>query len=85
MQAVKAFEKEAPEAALAKHPQLAGAHAALAVVEQQTQADGLDAKQQAIVLNAARGNIAKNLDTGKYPEVKIQEEIEVKREHSNER
>ncbi|UVW30668.1 hypothetical protein [Massilia sp. H6] len=83
--AALAFAHESQEKAVKQHPTLAGAYAAMTVIEKQTHASGLTIEQQTKVVAAARENIAKNIQQGQYPDVKIREKHEVVTEHARER
>jgi predicted ABC-type ATPase len=85
IRAAMSFERDTPEVALAKHPELAGAYAAVAAIEKQAQADGLTEQQRAVVLAAATRNVVKGIERGEIPEIKIKEEIEIKQEKSIDR
>lgn len=74
------FAKETPESAVKKHPELAGAAAALAAIDKRAEADGLNAQQRAIVMARAKQNVVNSIERGNIPEAKIREEVEVKRE-----
>lgn len=73
----EAFIKESPEAATSKHPELATAFAALAAIDKQGEADGLDEKQRAIVATRVRGNLVRSLERGAPPAIKIMEQVPV--------
>jgi len=83
--AALAFASESQENAVKQHPMLAGAYAAMAVIEKQAHASGLDSKQQSTIVAAARENIAKSIQQGQYPDIKIRDKSEAVKEHSHER
>lgn len=76
----ESFAKDSPEEAAKKHPELAGAAAAVASMEKKAEADGLNAQQRAIVMARVRQNVVNSIERGHIPEVKVKEEVEVKRE-----
>jgi hypothetical protein len=75
--AAQAFMSESRESALKRHPMLAGAYATMTAIEKHTHASGLSDEQQLKVLAAARDNIAKNIQQGQYPDIKIRDSKEV--------
>jgi len=83
--AALAFASESQENAVKQHPMLAGAYAAMAVIEKQAHASGLNSKQQSMVVAAARENIAKSIQQGQYPDIKMRDRSEAVREHAHER
>jgi hypothetical protein len=85
--AAQAFMSESRENALKRHPMLAGAYATITAIEKHTHASGLSDEQQLKVLAAARENIAKNIQQGQYPDIKIRDSKEVtsEREHAYQR
>lgn len=80
VQLAETFAKETPAAAVKKHPELAGAVAAVAAMDKKAHADGLSTQQRAIVMARVRQNVVNSIERGQIPEVKVKEEIEVKRE-----
>lgn len=78
------FSKESAAEAVKKHPELAGAAAAVAAMDKKAEADGLTPAQRAIVSARVRENVVNSIERGNIPEVKIKEEIEVKREVNQE-
>lgn len=80
MERAEAFSKLSTAEAVKKHPELAGAAAAVAVMDKKAEADGLNPAQRAIVSARVRENVVNSIERGNIPEVKIKEEIEVKRE-----
>lgn len=84
VQMAETFAKETPAEAVKKHPELAGAAAALAVMEKQAEADGLTPAQRAIVAARVRQNIVNSIERGELPEVKIKETVELNREATTE-
>lgn len=89
VEAAASFARDKPEAALAKHPRLAGAYAMLQAIETHGQANGLNEQALQVVQARARENIVKNVEAGNYPEVKIREqvlvEVQTTREKEQER
>ena len=80
----EAFKSESPEESVKKHPELAGAHAALAAIERKAEADGLSAQQRAVVRARAQQNIVNSIERGDLPEIKINEEKTLRREKTKE-
>ena len=76
----EAFANESPAAAVKKHPELAGAAAAVAVMDKKAEADGLTPAQRAVVTARVRQNVVNSIERGDIPEVMVKEEIEVKRD-----
>lgn len=81
----ESFAKDSPEEAVKKHPELAGAAAAVAAMDKKAEADGLNPQQRAIVMARVRQNVVNSIERGNIPEVKVKEEIEVKREAKEEK
>jgi hypothetical protein len=81
----ESFAKDAPEEAVKKHPELAGAAAAVAAMDKKAEADGLNPQQRAIVMARVRQNVVNSIERGNIPEVKVKEKIEVKREVKEEK
>jgi hypothetical protein len=81
----ESFARDSPEEAVKKHPELAGAAAAVAVMDKKAEADGLNPQQRAIVMARVRQNVVNSIERGNIPEVKVKEEIEVKREAKEEK
>jgi hypothetical protein len=80
-----AFRRMAPEDAMKKHPELAGAYGALAAVSKQAEASGMNPQQQAVIMAKAQQNIAAGIERGQVPEVKVRESREVRRDAVAER
>jgi hypothetical protein len=78
--AAQAFVNESRVSALKQHPMLAGAYATMTVIEKHAHASGLSDEQQLKVLAAARENIAKNIQQGQYPDIKIRDSKEATNE-----
>ena len=76
----EAFANESPVEAVKKHPELAGAAAAVAVMDKKAEADGLTPAQRAVVTARVRQNVVNSIERGDIPEVMVKEEIEVKRD-----
>jgi len=81
----ESFAKDSPGEAVKKHPELAGAAAAVAAMDKKAEADGLNPQQRAIVMARVRQNVVNSIERGNIPEVKVKEEIEVKREAKEEK
>lgn len=81
----ESFAKDSPEEAVKKHPELAGAAAAVAAMDKKAEADGLNPQQRAIVMARVRQNVVNSIERGNIPEVKMKEEIEVKRDPKEEK
>lgn len=79
------FAKDSPEEAVKKHPELAGAAAAVTAMEKKAEADGLNPQQRAIVMARVRQTVVNSIERGNIPEVKMKEKIEVKREAREEK
>lgn len=76
----EAFANESPVEAVKKHPELAGAAAAVALMDKKAEADGLTPAQRAVVTARVRQNVVNSIERGDIPEVMVKEEIEVKRD-----
>lgn len=81
----EAFAKENPAEAVKKHPELAGAAAAMAAMDKKAEADGLNPAQRAVVAARVKQNVVNAIERGDIPEVKAREQAEQKREASNSR
>lgn len=85
------FAKESTIDAVKQHPELAGAAAAVAVINKQIDvaitADGREfTPQEKAILNArVRQNVVNSIERGEIPEVKMKEDVEVKREVKEEK
>ncbi|KWF77590.1 hypothetical protein WL93_26625 [Burkholderia diffusa] len=71
------FKKESAEAGTQKHPELAGAYAAVAAMDKKAEADGLTPEQRAVVSARVRQNVGNSIERGEFPEVKRRKEVEV--------
>ncbi|MDF0606790.1 hypothetical protein HZU77_014175 [Neisseriaceae bacterium TC5R-5] len=71
------FSAETAVDAVNKHPELAGAVAAIAAMEKKAEADGLTPEQRAVVTARVHKNVMNSIERGEIPQVKIKEEIEV--------
>lgn len=71
----KSFVNDSQDAAIKKHPELAGAYAFMAAAEKH--ADALSPEEKKVVIDRVKNNIANNLEKGVTPQVKVVEEIEV--------
>lgn len=80
----EAFKNESPEESVKKHPELAGAHAALAAIDKKAETDGLSMQQRAIVRARAQQNIVNSIERGDLPEMKINDEQTLRRERTKE-
>lgn len=81
----EAFAKETPAEAVKKHPELAGAAAAMAAMEMKAEADGLNPAQRAVVAARVKQNVVNAIERGNIPEVNVREQVEQKREATNSR
>lgn len=79
------FASESPAEAVKKHPELAGAAAAVAVMDKKAEADGLTPAQRAIVAARVRQNVVNSIERGDIPEMKVKEKVEVKRDARQEK
>lgn len=80
----KAFA-ESPEKAVHEYPQLAGAVAAVSALEKKAQADGLSEEQRKIVAARVRQNVTNSIERGQTPNIKLRDELELKRDSERER
>ena len=81
----KAFSDKPAHEALREHPELAGTYAMMASIDKKAAADGLDPKQKAMVMDRVRANLVNSIERGELPEVKVREQVEVRRERTEER
>lgn len=81
----EAFANESPVEAVKKHPELAGAAAAVAVMDKKAEADGLTPAQRAVVTARVRQNVVNSIERGDIPEVMVKEEVEVRRDAREEK
>ncbi len=79
------FASESPAEAVKKHPELAGAAAAVAVMDKKAEADGLTPAQRTIVAARVRQNVVNSIERGDIPKVMVKEEVEVKRDTKQEK
>lgn len=79
------FSTEPPADAVKKHPELAGAVAAMAAMGKKAELDGLNPAQRAVVTARLRQNVANSIERGEIPEVRMVEKVEVKRDRKAER
>jgi len=77
--------RDSPVEAVKKHPELAGAVAALAAIEKKAQADGLNAEQRAVVMARVHENVVNSIERGHIPAIKVKEQVETKREAQEEK
>ncbi|MRK19073.1 hypothetical protein [Pseudomonas sp. JG-B] len=56
-----------------KFPELAGTYAAVSAMQKQAEKDNLTREQQEVVSSRVRENVAKALESGQVPSVKLQE------------
>jgi len=73
LDAAAAFKGEGAEQALKKFPHLAGAYAAMAIVDRQVKESGLGQAEQRTVIDAARQNLVAAIERGKTPAPTIRE------------
>ena len=76
----EAFANESAVDAVKKHPELAGAAAAVAMMDKKADADGLTEQQRAVVAARVRQNVVNSIERGDIPQVTVKEDVEVKRE-----
>lgn len=81
----QAFANETAAEAVKKHPELAGAVAAVAAMDKKAEADGLTPEQRAVVAARVRQNVMNSIERGDIPQVKVKEEVEVKRDAKEEK
>lgn len=74
----ESFAKDSPADAVKKYPELAGAAAALAVIDKKIAADGLTPTQRAVVAARVHQNVVNSIERGDIPEVRLRQEVEVK-------
>jgi len=67
------FASEAKEVALTRHPELAGAYAAVEAVDRRASADGFNEQQRAIIEARVRENVSGSIAQGRVPEVSVKE------------
>lgn len=84
IQLAEAFKINPAEVGARKHPELAGAYAAVAAIEKEAKTDGLNAHQRAVVMTRVRQNVVNGIERGAIPEVKIKDRVEVKIESKEE-
>ena len=70
------FATEPAEAAVKKHPELAGAVAAAAIIDKKAEADGFTPEQREVMAKRVRLNIANAIERGDLPKVTIREEVQ---------
>lgn len=73
------FATETAVEAVKKHPELAGAAAAVAAMDKKAESDGLTPEQRAIVAARVRQNVMNSIERGDIPQVKVKEEKEFTR------
>lgn len=79
------FAAETAVDAVKKHPELAGAVAAVAAMDKKAEADGLTPEQRAVVAARVRQNVMNSIERGDMPQVTVKEEVEVKRDAKEEK
>ena len=84
-QMAETFRKEPANEGVKQFPELAGAYAVAAALEKKAESDGLSPQQRAVVSERVRQNIVNSIERGDIPEVKIRDQIEVKRDAKEER
>jgi hypothetical protein len=72
----QAFAAETAAEAVKKHPELAGAVAAVAAMDKKAAADGLTPEQRAVVAARVRQNVTNCIERGDVPEVKVRQSVE---------
>lgn len=78
----QAFASEKLADAVNKFPELAGAAAAVAVIEKRADADGLSAAQKAIAMARVRQNVVNSIERGEIPRVSVTQQVEVEKERT---
>ncbi|MES2321604.1 MAG: DUF2235 domain-containing protein [Pseudomonadota bacterium] len=78
----ESFAKEAPEIALKKYPELAGAYAAIAAIDRQAEKDGMSAQQRELVSAHVHRQTVKSIERGEIPEVSIRAPADARQERS---
>lgn len=79
VQLSEAFVKETASEAVKKHPELAGAVAAVTAMDKKAEADGLTPEQRTVVAARVRQNVMNSIERGEIPQMKVKEEREVAR------
>lgn len=79
------FTAETSVEAVKKHPELAGAVAAVAAMDKKAEADGLTPEQRAVVAARIRQNVMNSIERDDIPQVSVKEEVEVKRDSKEEK
>ncbi len=74
------FASDAPEIALKKYPELAGAYAAVAAVDRQAQKDGMSQQQRELVTAYVHQQTLKSIERGEIPAVQVRERVQVPQE-----
>lgn len=85
MQLAESFAKEPPTEAVKQYPELAGAYATVAAIDKKAEADGLDARQRAVVNAKVRELVTHSIERGDIPNTQLREDREVTQSRSNER
>jgi len=84
-QRARAFTEKSSADALREYPELAGAYAAMASMRKRTADDALSPRQQAVVMARVEANLVASIGRGELPEVKVREQVEARREHTENR
>lgn len=72
--AAASFQNDRREVALAKHPRLAGAYAAVDLMAKEAAKRGIKGEVLDGAMSKVRGEIARNVQAGRYPELKTPEQ-----------
>lgn len=72
-QRAKVFAQRSPADAVAMHPELAGAYAAMASIQKKVAADPLSPEQRAVVMARVEANLVNSIERGQLPEMKLRE------------
>ncbi len=83
-QMAETFRKEPANEGVKQFPELAGAYAVAAALEKKAESDGLSPQQRAVVSERVHQNIVNSIERGATPEVKIRDQVEVKRDAKKE-
>jgi hypothetical protein len=81
----KAFAQQPVADAIIDHPELAGTYAAMASMKKKAAADGLSPQQRAVVMERVAANLVNSIERGALPEVKVREQVKVRRERAEKR
>lgn len=81
----QAFAGQSTAEAIAEHPELAGAYAAMASMKKKTAADRLSPQQRAVVMARIEANVVNSIERGELPAVKLREQVAMRRELDDDR